>query len=252
MEVSMAGKRNVYFTVAVIGIFVWFEGWTLFFTSLSKIIITAVLPLSFFSGGTVDLFIQAVIEYGETVILLLVLSQCMSGKEKIWAGYKKSLYLLAVLGVIPERYLILLLNYIMFSYGASVLEIIVGAAAAKLLYVFSMMVFLYRLSVTRGEQAFHKGIRDQKHFIIAAAVTVCIAVLCSAKEWQDYQRIMNGWVEMGSCGMFDLVTAARPHYSVINQWILPYLTRICAVLYLMPVKKEIEKDVPEECFVKWQ
>ncbi|WP_077610468.1 hypothetical protein [Clostridium sp. Marseille-P2415] len=248
----MAGKRNVYFTIAVIGIFVWFEGWTLFFTGLSKIIIKAVLPLPFFSGSTVDLFIQAVIEYGETVILLLVLSQCMLEKGERRARYKKSLYLYSALGVFPERYLILLLNYIMFSYGASVLEIIVGTAAAKLLYIFSIMVFVCRLTVNRGEQAFHKGIPDQKYFIIAAAVTVCIAVLCSAKEWQDYQRIMNGWVEMGSYGMFDLVTAARPHYSVINQWILPYLTRICAVLYLMPVKKEIEKEVPEECFVKWQ
>ncbi len=72
-------------------------------------------------------------------------------------------------------------------------------------------------------------------------ITIGTAFLLIVQEWKDYQNIE---LLMNSSGIFDLMTRRTPVYKVLDEWILHYLSKICAIFFLVDRKYKI--DIPSE------
>ena len=221
---SMSRRRTLYFKIAVIGFFVLLEGCLLMFTRFMNILNRSWLPPFFFGTDLASSLAQKGIEYGETVVLLTALLQY---KQK---DYNKMLYFFAAFFIIPQRLLILLLNDFLYRSGAGVLWIIIGTTAGKILYIFLSMVILYGAFYKGSGPFFTRGTAEWKTFLPVAAVTVFLTILCCVKEWNDYIEFASGLVKQGAHAVSSsLVLKQRPFYSIVNQWILPFMARLSGV-----------------------
>ena len=220
----MSRKRTLYMKVAIIGFVVLLEGCLLLFTRLMNLLDTNWLPPFFLGTDLTSSLAQKGIEYGETVVLLTAL---LRYKQK---EYNKMLYFFAAFFIIPERLLLLLLNDFLYQSGVGVFGIIIGTTAGKILYVFLSMVILYGAFYKGSGPFFSRGTAEWKTFLPVVTVTVFLTVLCCKKEWNAYIDFVSQMVKQGTqTAASPPVFRQQPFYSMVNQWILPFMARLSAV-----------------------
>lgn len=238
----MTKRLKYYFIMMLMGGIVWLEGSRRFVSRIFWDVIILFPPLP----PPVHYLIQSLLEiaviYGEVLILLLILSDWRSKREGEWQGYKKALYLYLIIGVILERIVIYIFNILFSTYIESYPVAITMIMAIKIVMVFSMVIIVMRMSMKNKNQAIRVDQCSFMHFAAGAVITIGLAGLFSFREWQGYQIFMS---DMDSYGFFSQMTAPTPGYTIFNQWMVPYMVRICAVLLFMWDGKQNEVYVVE-------
>ena len=208
--------------------FLYLEGKMIFIEHLIIGIINILYPLMDLRFEVFSTFIELVIIYGEIVILLLILSRWCSNKYDAWSGFRKSLYFYIGASIILEKIVLYLFYYVISSLLNTILGIVILTTMLKILIIFSIMLIICKISIKDKKQAFFKEKKIQKSFIIVVLITVCISIFVILGQWIGYTFSSANFNDL-----FNLMTGATPEYLIIDKWILPYLCRICAVLFLV-------------------
>ena len=228
MDTIIKKRKNYYLLIILMGIILYLEGKKLFIEHLIIGIINILFPLVGLRFEVVSCFTELVIIYGEIAILFFVLSRCCSNKYDVWSGYRKSLYFYIGASVILEKIVLFLFYYVITSLLNSILVIVILTTTLKILIIFSIMLIICKISIKDKKQAFFKERNIQKSFIIVVLITVCISIFVILGQWIGYTFSSANFNDL-----FNLMTGATPEYLIIDKWILPYLCRICAVLFLV-------------------
>jgi hypothetical protein len=228
MDTIIKKRKNYYLLMILTGMFLYLEGKKLFVEHLIIGIINILCPLMDLRFEVVSAFIELVIIYGEIVILLLILSRWCSNKYDAWSGYRKSLYFYIGASIILEKIVLYLFYYVISSLLNTILGIVILTTMLKILIIFSIMLIICKISIKDKKQAFFKEKNIQKSFIIVVLITVCISIFAILGQWIGYTFTSANFNDL-----FNLMTGATPEYLIIDKWILPYLSRICAVLFLV-------------------
>lgn len=221
------------------GIFLYLEGKKLFIDHLLIDIINILFPFVTLRFEVISAFIELAIIYGEIVILLLILSRWSSKKYDVWSGYRNPLYFYISASIILEKIVLFLLNYLFSSLLDSILGIAIITTLLKILIIFFVMIIICKISIKDKKQVFFKERDVQNGFVIVVLITACISIFVIVEQWIDYkyfELLSDPFSSASSYDLFDLMTRATPDYQIIDKWILPYLSRICAVLFLVDRK----------------
>ncbi|GLB28410.1 hypothetical protein LAD12857_03330 [Lacrimispora amygdalina] len=233
----MTKRLNYYVIMMLMGGIVWLEGSIRFISRIFTDIIILLPPLPVAVHYLIRSFLEIAVIYGEALLLLFILSDWRSKRDGQWQGYKKILYLYLIIGVILEKIIIYIFHNLISFFIESYPIAVTIFMAFKIVTVFFMVIIVMKMSLKNKSQALCIDKTSLKHFIAGAVVTIGFAVLCSFKEWQDYQIFMS---DMDTYGFFSQMTAPTPVYTIFNQWMVPYMVRICAVLLFMGEGKQEE------------
>ncbi|WP_349672863.1 hypothetical protein [Lacrimispora sp.] len=136
-----------------------------------------------------------------------------------------------------EKIIIYIFNILFSTYIESYPVAITMIMAIRIVIIFSTVIIVMRMSIRGKNQAICVDQFSFMHFAAGAVITIGLAGLFSFKEWQGYQILMS---DMDSYGFFSQMTAPTPVYTIFNQWMVPYMVRICAVLLFMRNGKQAE------------
>lgn len=231
----MTKRLNYYIIMMLMGVLVWLEGSYRFISRMFTDVIILLPPLPVYVHYLIQSILEIAVTYGEALFLLFILSDWRSKRDGEWGGYKKALHLYLIIGVILEKIIIYIFNNLFSLYIESYLVAVTMIMAIKIITVFSMVIIVMRMSLKNKSQSLCFDKTSLKHFIAGAVITIGLAGLCSFKEWQDYQIFMS---DMDTYGFFRQMTGPTPVYTIFNQWIVPYMVRICAVLLFMREGKQ--------------
>lgn len=226
----MTKRLNYYFIMMLMGIIVWLEGSCRFISRMFTDVIILLPPLPVSVHYLIQSLLEIAVTYGEALLLLLILTDWRSKRDGEWQGYKKALHLYLIIGIILEKIIIYIFNNLFSFYIESYPIAVTMIMAIKIVTVFSMVIIVMRISRKNKKQALYIDKYSLKHFAAGAVITIVLAGLCTFKEWQDYQIFMS---DMDTYGFFRQMTAPTPVYTIFNQWMVPYMVRICAVLLFM-------------------
>lgn len=229
-------RTNYYFIMMLMGILVWLEGSYRFISRrfLDVIILFPTLPA--YVHYMIQSLIELAVTYGEVLVLLFILSDWKSKRDSEWAGYKKSLHLYLMIGIILEKIIIYIIQNLFSIYIESYLAAIIMIMVFKIVTIFFMVMIVMRISLKNKKYTLSIDQTSIIYFAAVAVITIGLAGLCSFKEWQDYRIFMS---DMDAYGFFRQMTASSPGYSVFNKWMVPYMVRICSVILFMGEGKQI-------------